>query len=269
MTRYRPAGIDVTTPNIARMYDYFLGGKDNFAADREAADQITAMVPMVPAIARGNRAFLRRAVRFLTAERGIRQFIDIGAGLPTQANVHELAREVTADARVIYVDNDPVVCNHGRALLADDATQIIEADLRHPGEIIDHRLTRALIDFHQPFALLATAVLHFIPDDDDPHGIIAGFREAMADGSYLVITHGTFGSDRDRADPRARVSTDVYSRASAQLRLRSVETVRRMFDGFELVEPGLVRISQWRPTPFGGGSKVTETLRGGVGRKLP
>lgn len=267
MTRYRPAGIDVTTPNIARMYDYFLGGKDNFAADREAADQITAMLPLVPVIARDNRAFLRRVVRFLTAEQGIRQFIDIGAGLPTQANVHDLAREVVADARVVYVDNDPVVCNHGRALLADEATQIIEVDLRHPDQIIGHRLTQAVIDFNQPFALLATAVLHFVPDEDDPRGIIARFREVMADGSYLVLTHGTMESGPN--DPRARLSTDVYSRASASLSLRSIDAVRSLFDGFELVEPGLVWISQWRPTPFDDGSDVTETLRGGVGRKLP
>jgi len=266
VTGHQPAGIDVTTPNIARIYDYFLDGKDNFAADRAAADKITAMMPLVPVIAQDNRAFLRRAMRFLVADQGIRQFIDVGAGLPTQGNVHEIARQTAPDARVVYVDNDPMVCNHGRALLADETTQIIEADLRRPEEIINHPLTRALIDFNEPFALLLTATLHFVPDDDDPHGMIARFHEVMAPGSCLVISHGTLESDP--GDPRARLSTEVYSRASAQLALRPLDAVRSLFDGFELVEPGLVWISQWRPNPFEGGSGVDETLRGGVARKL-
>ncbi len=263
MTGQKPAGLDVTTPNIARMYDYFLHGKDNFAADREAADKLTEAMPLLPAVARANRAFVHRAVRFAAAEQGIRQFIDIGAGLPTQGNVHQVAREAAPDARVVYVDNDPVVCSHGRALLADDAAQIIEADLRRPEEIISHPLTRKLIDFAEPVTLLVTSVLHFVPDDDDPHGAIARFGEVMAPGSCLIISHGTLETDPD--DPRARLSTEVYSRASAPLVLRPVSEVRRLFGGFELVEPGLVWISQWRPSPSEGVNGVAETLRGGVG----
>jgi hypothetical protein len=262
----KPAGIDINTANIARIYDYFLDGKDNFAADREAADKLIAMMPQLPLVARANRAFLRRAVRFLAAEQGIRQFIDIGAGLPTQGNVHEVARQAAPDARVIYVDNDPVVCNHGRALLADRATQIIEADLRRPEQIINHPLTQALIDFTEPFALLLAGILHFVPDEDDPHGAIARFREVMAPSSCLVISHGTLETHPD--DPRAQLSTEVYSRASASLTLRPLSVVRSMFDGFELVEPGLVWISEWRPNPFEDVGRVAETLRGGVGRKL-
>jgi hypothetical protein len=266
MEGHEPPGLDVTTPNVARIYDYFLGGKDNFAADRAAADKLTAMMPQLPAVARANRAFVRRAVRFAAAGQGIRQFIDVGAGLPTQGNVHEVARQAAPDARVVYVDNDPVVCCHGNALLADKATGIIEADLRKPEEIINDPLTRALIDFAEPVTLLLTSVLHFVPDDDDPHGIIARFGEVMAPGSCLVISHGTIETGPD--DPRAQLSAKVYSRASAPLALRPVGEVRRLFDGFELVAPGLVWIPQWRPELSGYVSGATETLRGGVGRKL-
>ncbi len=259
-----PAGLDVTTPNIARMYDHFLHGKDNFAADREAADKLTALMPQLPAIARDNRAFVRRAVRF-AAGRGIRQFIDVGAGLPTQGNVHEVARGAAPDATVVYVDNDPVVCTHGRALLADGAVGIVEADLRRPDQILGDPLTRTLIDFAEPVALLCTSVLHFVPDDDDPHAVIGRFGDVMAPGSLLVISHGTLETDPD--DARARLSTEVYSQASAPLTLRSIESVRRLFDGFDLVDPGLAWISEWRPSPSEGISELAETLRGGVGLK--
>src|SRR5258708_10225792 len=157
--QYRPRDIDVTTANVARIYDYFLGGKDNFAVDRAAAERITAAMPLVPAIARQNRAFVCRAVRTLAQDYGIRQFIDVGAGLPAGQAVHDAARDVAPDASVVYVDNDPVVCSHGRALLEDDATGMVEADLREPGQIIDPPLTRSLIDFDEPFGLLLTAVL--------------------------------------------------------------------------------------------------------------
>lgn len=262
MAGHEPAGLDVTTANIARMYDYFLDGKDNFAADRQAADKLTALMPQLPAVARANRSFVRRAVRF-AAGQGIRQFIDVGAGLPTQGNVHEVARQAAPDARVVYVDNDPVVCSHGRALLADRAVGIIEADLRCPEQIISHPLTWTLIDLAEPVALLFTSVLHFVPDDGAARAVIARFAEVMAPGSCLVISHGTLETRPD--DPRARLSTEVYSRASAPLALRPVESVRSLFDGFELVDPGLVWISQWRPSPSEGVCKVAETLRGGVG----
>lgn len=260
----RPREIDVTTANVARIYDYFLGGKDNFAVDRKAAEQITAAMPLVPAIARQNRAFVRRAVRTLAREYGIRQFIDVGAGLPVRQSVHDAAREVAPDAHVIYVDNDPVVCSHGRALLSGDATGMVEADLRQPDQIIEDPLTMSLIDFDKPFGLLMTAVLHFVPDDDDPQAIIAAFREVMAPGSCLVISHGTLETGPD--DERVRRHAEVYRQASAQLTLRPIEAVRALFDGFELLEPGLTWISQWRSAVGTGAEGMTETLRGGVGR---
>lgn len=265
MAEYRTRDIDVATANVARIYDYFLGGKDNFAVDRDAADQIIAAMPLVPAIARQNRDFVCRVVRTLAQDYGIRQFIDVGAGLPAQSSVHEAAREVAPDARVVYVDNDPVVCSHGRALLEDDATGMVEADLRQPAKIVDHPLIRSLIDFDKPFALLMTAVLHFVPDDDDPQAIIASFREVMAPGSCLVISHGTLETGPD--DERVQRHAEVYRRASAELTLRPIEAVRALFDGFELIEPGLTWISQWRPAPPAGTDGDTETLRGGVGRK--
>jgi hypothetical protein len=259
------ARLDVTTPNIARIYDYFLDGKDNFAADREAAEKLIAMMPQLPLVARANRAFGRRVVRALAAEYGIRQFIDIGTGLPTMGSVHEIARQAAPDSRVVYVDNDPVVCSHARALLASGATQIIEADLRSPEKIIGHPATRELIDFDEPYALMFLSVLHFVPDSDDPRAIIARFREAMAPGSFLVISHGTLETRPD--DPRAKLSAEVYSRTAAHLSLRSLEAVRGLFDGFEFVEPGLVWITDWRPGAFEGVTGAAETLRGGAGRK--
>ena len=265
MPGQEPAGLDTATPNIARMYDYFLEGKDNFAADRAAADQLIEMMPQLPLVARANRAFLRRVVRVLAEEYGIRQFIDIGTGLPTAGNVHEVAQKVARRARVLYVDNDPVVCTHARALLASGATQIIEADLRSPEKIIGHPATRELIDFDEPCALMFLSVLHFVPDSDDPRAIIARFRDAMAPGSFLVISHGTLETRPD--DPRAKLSAEVYSQTAAHLSLRSLEAVRGLFDGFELVEPGLVWISDWRPGAFEGVTGAAETLRGGVGRK--
>lgn len=260
-----PARLDVSTPNIARMYDYMLDGKDNFAADRDAAEKLITMMPQLPLVARANRAFLRRAVRVLATEHGIRQFIDVGTGLPTMGNVHEVARRAAPGTRVVYVDNDPVVCCHGRALLSSAMTQIIEADLRRPGEILGHPQTRELIDFGEPFALMFMSVLHFVPDQDDPWAAIARFRAAMAPGSFLVLSHGTLETRPD--DPRAELSAEVYRQSSAPLALRSLESVRRFFDGFELVEPGLVWISEWRPSAAEEVTGVGETLRGGVARK--
>jgi hypothetical protein len=260
-----PAGLDVTTPNIARMYDHMLDGKDNFAADRDAAEKLIAMMPQLPLVARANRAFLRRAVQALVTEYGIRQFIDVGTGLPTMGNVHEVAQRAAPDTRVLYVDNDPVVCCHARALLSSAATQIVEADLRRPDEILAHPLTSQIIDFGEPFALMFLSVLHFVPDEEDPQGVIARFREVMAPGSFLVISHGTMETNPD--DPRVRLSSEVYSRSAAGLALRSLESLSGLFDGFELVEPGLVWITDWRPNPFEGVRGVAETLRGGVGRK--
>ncbi|HUD35325.1 MAG TPA: SAM-dependent methyltransferase [Streptosporangiaceae bacterium] len=263
MTDHKPRDIDVTTANVARIYDYFLGGKDNFAVDRHAAEQMTAMMPDLPLVARANRVFIGRAVRALAAEYGIRQFIDVGAGLPTQKSVHMVAQEIAPGTRVVYVDNDPVVCSHGRALLEGEASAMLEGDLRSPEAILDDPVTRELIDFSQPYALLLAAILHFVPDSEDPKGIIARFRATMAPGSALVISHGTMETRPD--DPRARLSARVYRQASANLSLRSLDEVRELFDGFTLIEPGLVGTSEWRADGTEETDGTPDTMRGAVG----
>ncbi|GGS95603.1 hypothetical protein GCM10010156_62310 [Planobispora rosea] len=238
-----PAGIDVSIPSTARIYDYMLGGKDNFAADREAAELVRAALPEAPVMARENRAFLGRAVRFL-AEAGIRQFLDLGAGLPTQENVHQVAQRVDPKARVVYVDHDPIVLIHGRALLATDGTTaIVQGDMREPQAILEDPRLLELIDFGEPVAVLFVSVLHFITDAEDPHGIVASFRDRMAPGSYLVISHGS-GGVRPEDEEKAQA---VYDRATSQAANRSPEEIRRLFDGFDLVEPGLVPVASWRP----------------------
>ncbi len=234
----RPVGIDTSTPNPARIYDALLGGKDNFPADRAAVEEILAAAPQARQGARENRAFLHRAVRFLAAEAGIRQFLDIGTGLPTQGNVHQVAQATAPDARVVYADHDPVVHAHANALLADHTTTIaVLADLRAPEMILGHPEVRRVLDFAQPVALLLVAVLHFVRDEEDPAGLVARLREAMAPGSFLVVSHATADFHPEVA---AKV-TDVYRRASAPLVLRSRNQIARLFDGFDLLAPGLVQ----------------------------
>jgi hypothetical protein len=257
-------GIDPNTPNVARIYDYWLGGKDNFAADRATAEKLLEIVPEARSTARANRDFLGRAVRFL-AESGIRQFIDLGTGLPTQANVHEMAHEIVPGARVVYVDYDPVVVVHAQALLAsDDTTAIVEGDVREPEKIIEHHELRALIDFDEPVAVLMVGILHLITHDEDPYRIVAGFRDAMVPGSYVAICHVT-------ADPRPEAEAPVmrlYQHATAPMVPRSHEQIRRLFDGFDLVEPGLVYAPQWRPDWTGEPvDPVTSFVLAGMGRK--
>jgi hypothetical protein len=258
-------GIDTTTPNVARIYDYLLGGKDNFAADREAAGQLVAAIPDVAAIARDNRSFLGRVVRYLTGQAGVRQFLDLGGGLPTQANVHELAQGVAPDVRVVYVDNDPVVASHGRALLfTRDRVAMVLADLRDPASVWQHPEVAGLLDWTQPIAVLCTSTLHFVADEYEPHQVIGQYRDRMAPGSYLVITHGTM--EEDPAGERDKAA-GVYRRASSQLHVRPLADVRRFFDGFELVEPGLVWIAEWRPEPGTAPTGRAQSMRGGVGRR--
>jgi hypothetical protein len=260
-------GIDTITPNVARIYDYLLGGKDNFAADREAAQQLIAAIPDVAAIARDNRSFLGRAVRYLAGPAGIRQFLDLGSGLPTQANVHELAQGVAPAVRVAYVDNDPVVASHGRALLASrDRVAMALADLRDPASIWQHPDVADLLDWTEPIAVLCTSTLHFVPEEDEPLKIIAEYRDRMAPGSYLAITHGTM--EEDPAGERDKAA-GVYRQASSQLHVRPLADVRRFFDGLELVEPGLAWITEWRPEPGTAPTGRAQSMRGGVGRKLP
>ncbi len=241
-----PQGVDITRPNPARLYDLYLGGKDHYAADREAAAEVIAAFPEVPALARANRAFLQRAVRFLASECGVRQFVDIGTGLPTQGNVHEVAQTLALDARIAYVDNDPVVLAHSRALLSHNAPGVatVAGDLRRPEEILNSPGLRALIDFGQPVAVLFVAVLHFATDADDPTGIVTHFRKAMVPGSYLALSHVSYGRHDHAAVDEA---AGVYDRATASIIPRTREGIRRLFDGFALVDPGLVDVSQWRP----------------------
>jgi SAM-dependent methyltransferase len=267
MTEQNPApgDIDTATPNVARIYDYLLGGKDNFAADREAARRLIDAVPDVAAIARDNRSFLGRVVRYLVIKAGIRQFLDLGSGLPTQANVHELAQGVAPGARVVYVDNDALVASHGQALLASGAqVAVVFADLREPASILRHPDVLGLLDLAQPVAVLCTSTLHFIADEAEPHKIIAEYRGHMAPGSYLAVTHGTLEEDPEGESDKAE---GVYRQASSQLHLRPLPEVRRFFDGFDLVEPGLTWIAEWRPEPGTAPTGRQHSMRGGVGRK--
>jgi hypothetical protein len=258
-----PLGIDVNVPNAARMYDYYLGGDNNFPADRETAEKVLRTAPWIRATALENRAMMGRAVRVLAAEYGLRQFIDVGAGLPTRGNVHEVAGKVADDARVVYVDNDPIVLGHNRALLSrvPNATTV-RADLRHPEGILGHPEVQATIDWQQPVVLLLVAVMHFVTDDDDPLGIIGQFRARMAPGSHIVITH----LHHPDGDPEAMDRmTSIYRNANVPLLFRSAEEIQRLFTGFDLLDPGLIQVQRWRPDAVPDAGEEIWGL-GGVGR---
>ncbi|MCP2340757.1 SAM-dependent methyltransferase [Actinomadura rupiterrae] len=244
---WAPTGVDTSVPSPARIYDYFLGGKDNYAVDRAAGDAFLATAPETLHACRHNRAFLSRAVTHLVRDAGIDQFIDIGTGLPTQQNVHEVAQQHNPDARVVYVDNDPIVAAHARALLANTSgVALVQADLHDPEAILAHPDVTRLIDFDRPVAVLLLAVLHFFPDADDPHGIVARLMAPTAPGSHLVISHGT--SDPDPAI--AQEAEQVYdSHSSASLHTRTAADIARFFTGTDLLDPGLVYTAAWRPTP--------------------
>jgi len=236
---------DAPVPNAARIYNYFLGGKDNFAVDREAAQKMLAVLPGTVDACRDNRAFLQRAVRFLAGEAGIRQFLDIGAGLPTMGNVHEVAQEVAPDARVAYVDYDPVVLSHARALLATNPNVIVvEGDLRQPEAILADASLRELIDFSQPVALLLVAVLHFVSDRERPHEVVRALVDALPPGSYLALAQST---PDDVPDEVTEAMKSAYTNASAQVTPRPFEEVARFFDGLAPIDPGVVDVTRWRP----------------------
>jgi SAM-dependent methyltransferase len=240
-----PSGIDTSKANIARVYDYWLGGSHNFRADQDAARTLIAVEPNTRAIIRANRAFLGRAVRFLAGQAGVRQFLDIGSGIPTEQNVHQIAEEVAPGSRVVYVDNDEVAVAHSRLILEEDPdATIIQADLREPDKILADPETQLLIDFTQPVALLLVAVLHFVPDSADPAQILATLGQALAPGSYLVICHSCRDARPDLADP---AETVYGSRVAGELCLRTRDQIAGLFDGFSLVDPGLVWIPEWRP----------------------
>jgi hypothetical protein len=260
------AGIDVTVPSVARIYDYVLGGKDNFAVDRELAEQILRQAPEARAAAQANRRLLGRVVKFL-AEAGIRQFLDLGTGLPSQNNVHEVAQRVRPDPRVVYVDNDPVVLNHAQAMLAkDESTVAIQEDLREPARVLAHPDVQRMFDFSQPVAVMFMSVLHFVTDDEDPWGIVSVVTENLVPGSYLALSHSSL--DGLPAEVVANIQ-ERYQNASAQAVFRDRAAVARFFDGFELVPPGLVSFTDWRPDDLeherpGGDS---DWVLAGVGRK--
>jgi len=239
-----PGRFDVTRPNTARMYDYWLGGKDNFAVDREAAEKIVELFPQTPRVAWQNRQVMRRATAVF-ARAGIRQFIDLGSGLPTQDNLHQVAQQHVPDARVVYVDHDPIVLVHGRALLADNEfTTVVTADLRDPELLLADPDLGRLIDFDQPIGLMLIAVLHFIPDSDDPAAIIGTFLDRMVPGSHLMITHVTDeGADCDAAAE----AVDTYKNASSPLVFRSPAQIGAFFTGLEVLDPGIVPTWEWRP----------------------
>jgi SAM-dependent methyltransferase len=265
LPEWAPAGLDVTRPSAARIYDYFLGGAHNFESDRQLADQITRVNPNIADTARANRHFLRRAVAFLVGA-GIRQFLDIGSGIPTAGNVHEVAAELSPGTRVVYVDLDPVAVAQSLHLLGDNpnATALC-LDLRDPRKILVEATATGLIDLAEPVAVLLAAIVHFVPDSDGPGAILGQLRDAMAPGSYLVISHATL----DGQPPEVREAQRLTGRAS-EITLRTHGEIAAYFGTFELVEPGLVFIGQWRPESTDEPDPHPERLAGyaGVGRKV-
>jgi SAM-dependent methyltransferase len=243
---WREAGADPTRPSIARVYDYWLGGTHHLVADRELARRMETLDPRIPASCRASRAFLRRAVQFLGAEAGVSQFLDIGSGIPTAGNVHEIAQAISPGARVVYADRDPVAVAEGQALLAvNPDAAVIKADLGDPSAILGHPETARLIDFARPVGLVLVAVLHFLTDAQRPHAIVEQLAAALAPGSFLVLSHVT-----DEGDPRlAAAATRLYVAGAADGQSRSRPEIKRFFDGWELAEPGLVWAPQWRPDP--------------------
>ncbi len=261
-----PPGVDTQRANVARVYDYWLGGNHNFLADQDLGRAIAAVVPNIREIAQANRAFVGRAVRFLAAA-GIRQFLDIGSGIPTQGNVHEVAQQADPGARVAYADIDPVAIAHSQAILGkNENATIIDADLRDPEKILAHPAARRLIDFSRPVGLLMVAILHFVGDAEDPWQLVAALRDSLAPGSYLVLSHAT-----DEGRPTvAHAAEKVYnSSVATQLHMRPRAEILRFFDGFDLVDPGLVDIPLWRPDSAAGGPADSVRSWGlvGVGRK--
>jgi hypothetical protein len=255
-------GIDTSTAHSARVYDYFIGGKDHFRADREVAEAVASAAPEIPAMARANRAFLGRAVRHL-ADQGVRQFLDIGTGLPSAGNTHEVLQSVAPDSAVVYVDFDPLVVSHARVLLRSaQRTRVFQADLRDPERILAHPDLTSLIDFSRPVGILLVAVLHFVPDEDGPYEIVGRLKNAVAPGSHLVVSHVT-------VDVRD-IDTDRMGKAynnTAPGALRSREAIEAFFEGFPLVEPGLVPAPLWRPDGDVPGDLERYWIYAGVGRK--
>jgi O-methyltransferase involved in polyketide biosynthesis len=265
MTAGGSRGFDARVAHPARVYDYWLGGKDNFEADRIAGEATIAAYPAIRASARANRAFLARSVRFLAAEAGVRQFLDIGTGLPTASNTHEVAQSVAPESRIVYVDNDPLVLSHARALLSsspEGVTDYLDADLRDTDRIL--KLAAATLDFSQPVAIMLLAILHYIPDLDQAQRIVARLLSAVPSGSYLTISHAASDiSPKEMAEMIKRMNEHL---AEGNHVGRSRDVVARFFADVDLVEPGVVKVTQWRPASAVEAEGPT-SLWGGVGRK--
>jgi SAM-dependent methyltransferase len=251
---WAPEGLDVNVPNAARMYDYALGGCHNFAVDREFADHAETVMPGAKRIAHANRAYLGRVVQWL-ADAGVTQFLDIGSGIPTLGNVHEVAQDAAPDSRVVYVDIDPVAVEQSRSILAGNPrATVVEGDLRRPGEILRHPEVTELLDFSRPVAVLMIAVLHFVSDDDDPAGIIARVGDALVPGSYLALSHAT------PVHEDLQTIRQMYQRTSTPLHMRTADQVAALLTGLHIVEPGVVPVTRWHPDP----DETVEASRGGV-----
>ncbi|MGW1227471.1 SAM-dependent methyltransferase [Streptomyces sp. NPDC002530] len=266
---WAPQGIDISVPSVSRMYDFYLGGSHNFEVDREAARKAMEFMPGLPKVMQANRAFMRRAVRYALDE-GVNQFLDIGSGIPTFGNVHEVAQSIDPEAVVAYVDHDPVAVAHSQAVLAgNDRAVIATADLRRPEEIRDHPEVAKLLDLDRPVALLLVAVLHFIEDADDPQAAVAALRDMLAPGSLLVVTHASY-EGIPLPQEQAGGAVGVYKDIRNPLIMRSSAEIARFFDGYEMVEPGLVAMPDWRPeTPGSRENEDPYAFSGfaGVGRK--
>ena len=264
-TNWVPTSVDLEKPSAARLYDYLLGGNHNFAVDRAFAEKLMKMQPEAKRVAVNNRAFMRRAVIYLM-EQGIRQFLDLGSGIPTVGNVHEIALETDPSARVVYVDIEHVAVAHSQLLLEGSENAVmVHADVTKPGLVLHDEQTRRLIDFDQPVGLLAVTIGHYILDEQDPYGVFGAYRDALAPGSYLAVTHFTDDFDVFDGD---KLSNEM-KQSQNNVRARSRDEVLRLFGDFELVEPGLVTTSQWRPERADGGEDIVaqDGLYAGVGRK--
>jgi hypothetical protein len=262
---WAPRDVDLSTASAARIYDYFLGGAHNFGVDRKVAEQLLEAFPGTPLIAQTNRAFLHRAVSFLVSQ-GVRQFIDIGSGIPTVSSVHENAQREDPAARVLYVDHDPVAVAHSELILGEsDSVRVLQADLRRPKDILQSPQLADVIDLSQPVAVLMVAVLHFLSEDDDPSAVIDTFREAVVPGSHLVLSHTT---DEGRRSEGQRVQ-ELYRSTADPIHFRSRGRIQDLFTGWDLVEPGVVWVPEWRPrSPEQvGPDPSASTILGGVARK--
>lgn len=248
---WAPQGIDISVPSVSRIYDYYLGGSHNFEVDRQAARRAMEFMPGLPKIMQANRAFMRRAVRYAVAE-GVTQFLDIGSGIPTFGNVHEIAQAASLEARVVYVDHDPVAVAHSQAVLAGtERTGVVAADLRKPQDILAAPEVSQGLDLSRPVALMLVAVLHFLEDSDDPYAAVAQLRDALAPGSLLILTHASY-EGIPLSEEVASGTVGVYREIRNPLVMRDGEQIRRFFDGFGLIEPGLVSMPDWRPDTTGG-----------------